>query len=94
LVRKETALALRSEIDEAHRAAALVADDQAKAYAARVTELDQALAQAQSDQARLQRELDDVLHSAFWQIIAPVRQAASVLTPWLRFSRSPERRSR
>ncbi|MGB7973242.1 MAG: class I SAM-dependent methyltransferase [Roseiarcus sp.] len=94
LVRKETAFALRSEIDEAHRAAALVADDQAKAYAARVTELDQALAQAQSERARLQRELDDVLHSTFWQTTAPVRQAASALIPWLRFSRSNARRSR
>jgi glycosyltransferase involved in cell wall biosynthesis len=50
----------------------------------RAAEVDRLLADAQAEQSRLRRELDDVLRSTFWRITAPVRRAASVLPPGLR----------
>jgi glycosyltransferase involved in cell wall biosynthesis len=47
-------------------------------------EIDRLLTDAQAEQARLRRELDDVLRSTFWRITEPVRRAASVLPPGLR----------
>jgi hypothetical protein len=57
---------------------------ESSAAAAKGAELDRALAEAHAEQARLRHELDDLLHSTFWQITGPVRRAASVLPPGLR----------